>query len=51
MFAEEGIYFARRKVEVLSAEGEPLSEEAKASVTDELTAAPSAAAPSGASAI
>ncbi|NND50381.1 MAG: mechanosensitive ion channel family protein [Rhizobiales bacterium] len=51
VFAEEGIHFARRKVEVVSAEGEPLSEEAKASVADELTAAPSAAAPSGASAI
>ena len=51
VFAEEGIHFARRKVEVVSAEGEPLSEDAKASVADELVAAPSSAAPTGASAI
>ena len=51
IFAEEGIHFARRKVEVVSAEGEPLSEDAKASVADELAAAQSSAAPTGASAI
>lgn len=45
VFAEQGVHFARRKVEVVSSDGEPLSETAKAGISDELMAGSSSAAP------